>query len=102
MAFSLWTLFDLAELYTRLGKTELAEAYWQKFDAHRGTVFVKVWFPGILVMSCLYRAVAAQARNDRAAAYQYSGKVLDHWGHSAPKLQLVLDAANIHAVTKPI
>jgi len=29
-AFSIWSVFDLAELFTTRGKWELAEAYWEK------------------------------------------------------------------------
>ena len=101
-AFGIWTLFDLAELYTRTGKWDLAEAYWKEFEDHRGTVIVKVWCPVMLVLGWLYRATAAQARGDRATAYRYSGKVLDHWGKNNPDLRVVRDAGGIHAITNPI
>ena len=101
-AFGIWTLFDLAELYMQRREWDLAETYWNKFEANRGTVTVKVWCPAMLVIGWLYRATAALARNDRATAYRYSGKVLDHWGTNNPNLRVVREAGNIHAVTKPI
>jgi serine/threonine protein kinase/Flp pilus assembly protein TadD len=101
-AFNIWTLFDLAEFFTRRAKWELAEEYWARFEARRGTVLVKVWCPAIFVLGWLYRAVAAQGRNDRAKAFQYSRKVLDHWSQANPRLQVVLDARNINAVSKPL
>jgi tetratricopeptide (TPR) repeat protein len=101
-AFSIWTLFDLAEFFTRRAKWDLAEAYWEKFEARRGTVVVKVWCPAIFVLGWVYRAAAAQGRNDRAKAFHYSGKVLAHWSRSNPRLPVVLDAQNINIVSKPL
>jgi serine/threonine protein kinase/Flp pilus assembly protein TadD len=96
MAFSVWTLFDLAEFFTRRAQCELAEEYWKQFEARRGTVLVKGWFPGILVLGWLYRAVAAQVRNERRTAFAYSRKVLDHWFASNPRLAVVQTARNIN------
>ena len=101
-AFNIWTLFDLADFFTRRGKWELAEAYWQKFEAHRGTVIVDGWFPGILVLGWLYRAIAAQQRNDRGEAFKNAQKVLDHWARANLHLRVVQSAIGIKAVSKPL
>ncbi|HEV2444457.1 MAG TPA: hypothetical protein VGS58_00985, partial [Candidatus Sulfopaludibacter sp.] len=99
---NIWTLFDLAELYTRRGKYELAEEYWKKFEARRGTVLVQRWFSGLIVMGWLYHASAAQALQHRETAFQYAKKVLDHWLPNNAGLRIVQAAQNIHAVSKPI
>jgi serine/threonine protein kinase/Flp pilus assembly protein TadD len=102
LAFDIWALFDLAEFFTRNGKWELAAEYWQRFESHQGVIIANGWFPGILVMGWLFRAVAAQALNQREVAFAYSRKVLDHWLGSGSRLQLVQSARNIHILTKPI
>lgn len=101
LAFGIWTLFDLADLYTHTSKWELAEAYWQRFEGRRGTILVDGSFPGIFVLSWLYRALAAQRRNDRILAFEYSRKVLDHWSQSNSQLQIVLAAQDINNLSKP-
>src|SRR5215469_4651160 len=78
-AIGIWTLFDLAELFTQRAKWELAEEYWEKFYARRGTVLLRGWFPGALVLAAFYRASAAQARKDRVNAFRYAQEVLDYW-----------------------
>jgi len=100
LAFSVWTAFDIAEFYAAHSKPDLAEDYWHKVDDHRGNI-LEHWFPGSLIMLWLGRALTAQARNDRAAAYRYSRKVLDHWSESNPGLRVVLMARGIHAANKP-
>jgi tetratricopeptide (TPR) repeat protein len=100
-AYSVWTLFDLAEFFTLRAKWDLAEDYWQKFDAHKGTVLVKGWFPGLLVMGWLQRAVAAHGRNDRDLALRASQKVLDHWANFNPSLTIVRTAQHINLLSKP-
>jgi hypothetical protein len=95
MAYSIWTLFDLAEFLSR-ADPKLAEQYWSKIDEHRGDI-LELWFPGMLIMLWLGRALAAQARRDRAAAYRYSKKILDHWSESNPGLRVVQAARAIHA-----
>ncbi len=92
-AFSIYTLFDLAEFFTQRQKWDLAENYWQEFEAHAGTVIVKGWFPGLLVLGWLHRATAAEARKDNATALKYSQKVLDHWSN----IQVVQSAQSINA-----
>ena len=99
-AFDIWALFDLAEFFTRNQNWELAEVYWQKFEARQGRVIAGGWFPGILVMGWLHRAVVAQARNQRDVALQYSRKVLDHWSRSNPRLSIVQTAEKIHRASK--
>jgi serine/threonine protein kinase/tetratricopeptide (TPR) repeat protein len=100
-AYSVWALFDLAEFFTQRAEWEKAEEYWKQFESHRGTVIVKGWFPGILVLGWLHRAVAAQARNDRPLAFLSSKKVLDHWSRSNPHLQIVRTAESINFSTRP-
>jgi serine/threonine protein kinase/Flp pilus assembly protein TadD len=94
-AFSIWSLFDLADLYAALSKPAAAEDYFRRFDEHRGTL-ISFWFTGSLVLFWLRRAMAAQARNDRAQAALYSKKVLDHWSKANPRLAMVQAAANIN------
>jgi tetratricopeptide (TPR) repeat protein len=94
-AFSIWTLLDLANLYLEFSKPAIAENYFQRFDDHRGTL-LSFWFTGTIVFGWLRRAMAAQARNDRAAAQAFSRKVLDHWSGKNPRLRMVQAAAIIH------
>lgn len=99
-AFSVWTLFDLAEFYTQRARWDLAEMYWDRFEARRGTLIVKSWCPVIWILVWLYRAAAAQSRNNRAMAFRYSQKVLDHWAQSNPRLPIVLNAGNINRASR--
>jgi serine/threonine protein kinase len=101
-AYNIWPLFDLAEFYTHRAKWELAEEYWDKFEARRGTVVIKLWCPAILVLGWLHHAATAQARNDRPKAFQYATKVLDHWSRANPQLQVVQEAHRIAAVNKTL
>jgi eukaryotic-like serine/threonine-protein kinase len=100
-AYNIWARFDLAELYTSRGQWQLAEGAWDNFESCQGTVFVKRWFPGILILGWLQRAVAARGSNQRERAFRYSQKVLDHWAHSNPGLPLVEAAREVHRTTKP-
>ena len=100
-AWSLPALFDLAELCTSTAQWDLAAEYWAKFDTHRGTVIVKSWCPVMLVLGWLYRARAAQARNDFALAGSCAKKVLDHWQRLNPQLAIVSQAGRIFQATKP-
>jgi hypothetical protein len=97
-AFSIWTLFDLADLYAALSKPAVAEDYFQRFEQHRGTL-ISFWFTGTMVLAWLRRAMAAQARQDRKVAALYSKKVLDHWSGTNPRLPMVQAAADIHHST---
>jgi hypothetical protein len=101
LAPGIWTLFDLAEFHTRLSNWDLAEEYWQKFDARRGTVLLRSWFPGILVLASWFRASAAQARHDRSMAFRFSQEVLDSWAAANPRLSLVQSARTINSISKP-
>jgi hypothetical protein len=101
-AFGVWPVFDLAELYSSKAKWNLAEEYWKKFEALRGTVIVRGWFPGSIVLARLNRAIVAQMRNDRPSAFSWSQKVLDHWAAENPGLRIVQSAQRINAVSKPL
>jgi hypothetical protein len=100
MALTIRILFDLADFYTSHAKWELAEEQWQKFEAHRGNVIVHGWFPGILVLGWLYRAIAAEGRSDREVAFRSSRKVLDHWERFNPQLEVVRIAERINFQSK--
>ena len=95
---SVWALFDLADLFAKLGKPALAEEYWAKFDSRRGTI-LKLWFPGVLVWSWLNRAQAAVQRGDPTAAQTYAKQVLDHWATRNPQIGIVQMARNINVRT---
>jgi serine/threonine protein kinase/tetratricopeptide (TPR) repeat protein len=101
-AFGVWPVFDLAELYSGRAKWNLAEEYWKKFEALRGAVIVRGWFPGSIVLAWLNRAIVAQMRNDRASAFHWSKKILDHWAAENPGLRIVQSAQRINAVSKPL
>src|SRR5207244_4161916 len=58
-AYSVWAIFDLAELYTSTARWDLAAEYWTKFEEHRGTLIVKTCSPVLLVLGWLHRAEAA-------------------------------------------
>jgi hypothetical protein len=94
-AFSVWTLFNLADLYLAQSKPEVAEDYFQRFEQHRGTM-LSFWFTGTVVLGWLRRAMAAEARNDQAAARMHSKKVLDHWAEKNARLQIVAAAGKIN------
>lgn len=100
-AFSIWTLFDLADFYGSRLKPSLAEDYWRKLDAHRGTILER-WFPGALIMAWLNRARAASAGNNRQTARTYSEKVLDHWSRSNPGLSVVRTATTIRSASNSL
>lgn len=89
--WALWSLFDLAEFYGKTGKYELAENYWRDFDKRRG-VTLSYFFPGVLLLAWLRRALSAQARGDRAASRSLARKVLSHWESRNPRLQVVQTA----------
>jgi tetratricopeptide (TPR) repeat protein len=101
-AYHALTLFDLAEFFTQRAKWQEASSYWEKFEARRGEVIMSGWFPGILVLGWLYRAATAQALGDRATAFEYSRKVLQHWSRFNPGASVVTTAERIRAVSRPI
>jgi len=102
LSLNVRTLFDAADFFTATGQWDAAEAYWQKFEANRGWIIVDPSSPAIFVLAWLGRAMAAQGRNDRNAAYRYSRKVLDHWSHLNPGLRIVQAARNINLASKPL
>jgi hypothetical protein len=92
-----WSVMDLADLYAARGTAEgaaAAEAEWEAFDRKRG-LFLSEFFPGVLVLGWLNRALVARARRDPAAARTYAKKVLDHWGQKNPRLRIVRLAGNV-------
>lgn len=101
-AYGIWSVFDLAEFYTLAWRWKEAENRWDQFEKRRGTVLVKAWFPGILVLGWFYRASVAESLGNRSAALHYSKKVLDHWASSNPRLAVVQAAVRIHAQSKPL
>lgn len=97
-AFSIWTRLDLADFYAARSKPQPAEQCWQAVEDRRG-VILEHWFTGALILAWFNRAVAADARGDRATARKYSQKVLDHWSRSNPGLRVVQTARTIHEKT---
>jgi serine/threonine protein kinase len=97
-AFSPWTIFDLADFYTSIGKPAIAQDYFERFERHRG-VMLSFWFTGTIVFGWLRHATAAQAASDRARAQRLSQKVLDHWGRAYPHLEIVEQARKINQTT---
>ena len=83
-----WSFVDLAELYAARGSYDAAEAEWQAFNRRQGW-FLYEFFPGVLVMGWLGRALVARSRRDAAATHRYSKKVLDHWGAHNSRLKIV-------------
>jgi serine/threonine protein kinase len=98
-AFTVWALFELADLFTATGRIDLADEYWQKFEARRGTV-LKLWFTGVLVYAWLNRAIAARLRRDHAVARRYARKVLDHWARENSGTQIVRMARDIETASQ--
>lgn len=99
-AFSIWTLFDVAQFYTECNPT-VAEEYWHRLiDGHRGTLLER-WFPGSLLLAWLGRAQAAARAGRRELAFSYSKKVLDHWSRNHAGLHIVQAAREINLLTKP-
>lgn len=98
-ASNLWALFDLAELYTRAARWQAAENCWNEFEALRGRIFVQRWFPGIVVLGWMYRALAAHGRSDQASVARYAQRVIDHWGASNPEVAAVVAARTVLAVS---
>ena len=93
---SRWSVMDLADLYHSQGKPDAAEAQWQAFDKKRGQ-FMSEFFPGVLVLGWLNRALTSQARGDAAAASAQARKVLDHFGRNNPNLRIVQSATKLAA-----
>ncbi len=93
-AFTIWALFDLADCYATMAKPALAEEYWVKFEARRGTV-LKHWFPGTILYGWLNRALAAVTRGEAALAARCAGKILRHWSESNPRTHIVQAAKAI-------
>jgi tetratricopeptide (TPR) repeat protein len=93
-AGALWSLIDLADLYAARGNADAAEAEWAAFDKKRG-MFLSQFFPGVLVLGWLNRALAARARRDFPTARRCAQKVLDHWGQKNPRLRIVRLAESI-------
>jgi serine/threonine protein kinase len=100
-AVELWTLFDLADFLTSRGKWDVAAEHWRNFESQSGTVFVKKWYPGVLIAAWLGRAASALGMHDLRTSFQYSQKVLSHWGHANPQLQMVQAARNINLMSNP-
>ncbi|MDX2178145.1 MAG: serine/threonine-protein kinase [Bryobacteraceae bacterium] len=94
---AVYALFDLAELYRRNGKLDLAEEYWRKFESRRGTLN-KLWFPGLAVQGWLLRAEAARQRGDRTTARVCAKRILDRWPKNS-RFGVVLSAREIYALT---
>jgi Flp pilus assembly protein TadD len=92
--WSLWSLFDLASLYTTNKKHDLAESHWDKFNSRRGMVLC-YHFPGLLPLSWLFRGQSAQARGDRSSARLYGQKVLDLWSRQNGATHIVELARNL-------
>jgi hypothetical protein len=95
-AFSIWTLFDLADFFTATGRPELADEYWKKFEDRRGIV-LRRWFTGALLYGSLQHAIAARARGDRATASACASRVLEHWGQRQPTVRIVKLARQLAA-----
>jgi tetratricopeptide (TPR) repeat protein len=93
-AGSRWSVMDLADLYAARGNPEAAEAEWQTFESKRG-MFLSEFFPGVLILGWLDRAIVARARRDAATSRKYTQKVWDHWGRKNPQLPIVQLAANL-------
>jgi hypothetical protein len=94
MAFNILTLFDVADFYTARPNPSLAEERWEQFEARKGEVF-NYYFPGIIPMSWLSRAVAAQRRLDGQTARKYSQKILSTMSAASPHLRFIQVASNI-------
>jgi len=86
--FTVWSLFDLADLYRGAGRVDLAAEYWEKWKQRLGTVF-KHWFPGIALYGWLNQGLAARLRGDSAEAALSVQKILEHWGSKNPQTRIV-------------
>lgn len=98
LAPSFWAYFDIAELFSQIGKPDLEEEYWRKFETRQGYL-LKLWFPGLLLDAWLRRAKNAASRGDRANTREYSGRILKHWAGLKPEPALVRAARQLNATT---
>jgi tetratricopeptide (TPR) repeat protein len=95
-AFTVWTLFDLADFYTSVSRLDLAEEYWRKFDARRGIV-LRLWFTGTVFMAWLHWGMAAQSRGNHAVARQCARRILAAWGQKNPETHIVQTALRLES-----
>jgi len=95
-AFSVWTLFDLADFFAATGRPELAEEYWLKFEQRHGTI-LRRWFPGAILYGWLNRALSARQRGDKQTASVCASKILLHWAPRHPRIRMVQKAAELAA-----
>ena len=95
-AFTIWTLFDIADFFAATGRPELAEEYWVKFEGRQGTILLR-WFPGVILYGWLNRGLAARMRGDRRVAASCAAKVLQHWALRHPGVRMVRSAAAMAA-----
>jgi serine/threonine protein kinase/Flp pilus assembly protein TadD len=100
-AFTIWTLFDLADFYASVSRFDLAEEYWRKFDARRGIV-LRLWFTGAMFMAWLHWAMAARSRGNHAVARQCARRILAPWSHKNPETHVVQTASHLESqLTSP-
>jgi tetratricopeptide (TPR) repeat protein len=95
-AFTVWTLFDLADFYTSVSRLDLAEEYWRKFDARRGIV-LRSWFTGTVFMAWLHWGLAARSRGNHAVARQCARRILSAWGRKNPETHMVQTALRLES-----
>jgi tetratricopeptide (TPR) repeat protein len=95
-AFTILTLFDLADFYASMSRFDLAEEYWRKFDARRGIV-LRLWFTGTVLMAWLRWAMAAQSRGNHAVAQQCARRILAPWRDKNPGTQIVQTALRLES-----
>jgi tetratricopeptide (TPR) repeat protein len=100
-AFTVWTLFDLADLYAATGQAGLAEEYWQKWEQRLGTV-LKRWFPGIVLYGWLRHGLTARQRGDAAGAALCARRILEHWGSRNPAAGIVQLAKTLSPNLQPL
>jgi tetratricopeptide (TPR) repeat protein len=91
---SVFALFDLAAFLTKHSSAKVAEGYWKDLEDRRGLI-LEAWFPGMLPMSWLNCAIAADKAGDRTVAREYSQKVLNLWSVTNPNLRIVRTAGNL-------
>jgi serine/threonine protein kinase len=90
-AFTVWPLFDLADLYGSTERWDLAEEYWKKFEGRHGSV-LKHWFTGTVLLGWLHRGVAARERGDQETASLCAKRILNPWSGRNSALRIVRSA----------
>lgn len=95
-AFTIWTIFDLADFYASVSQFDVAEEYWKKFEARRGVV-LRLWFTGTVLMAWLHWAMAARSRGNHATARQYARKILADWSRKNPEADIVRTALRLES-----